>query len=53
MLSESEFLLGVSLFNKNRIYMETGRNAAFDRTLFGFLAFLHTSRDGEAEAGGA
>ena len=36
-----------------RIYTETGRNAAFDRTLSGFLAFLHTSRDGEAEAGGA
>lgn len=35
-----------------RIYTETGRNAAFDRTLFGFLAFLHTSRDGEAKAGG-
>lgn len=36
-----------------RIYTETGRNAAFDRTLSGFLAFLHTSRVGEAEAGGA
>jgi len=34
------------------IYTETGRNAAFDRTLFGFLAFLHASRDGGAAAGG-